>query len=44
MLEKVLYAVDFGAHQHAALPCLATLRDAGCRELILLHVTNEERA
>jgi nucleotide-binding universal stress UspA family protein len=44
ILEKVLYAVDFSAHQRLALPCLTKLKDAGCRDLILLHVKNDERA
>ena len=44
MLKKMLYAVDFSAYQRLALPCLVRLADAGCRELILLHVANDKRA
>lgn len=44
MLNKMLFAVDFSAYQRLALPCLARLGDAGCRELILLHIANDERA
>jgi nucleotide-binding universal stress UspA family protein len=44
MLNTVIYAVDFGALQPQVLPCLTRLGKAGCRELIMLHVTNEERA
>jgi nucleotide-binding universal stress UspA family protein len=44
MLERALYAVDFSAHQRSALPCLARLKQVGCDELILLLVTNEQRA
>lgn len=44
MLNKMLYAVDFSAYQRLALPCLVRLGDAGCRELILLHVADDERA
>jgi nucleotide-binding universal stress UspA family protein len=43
MLDTVLYAVDFGEYQPLALPCLIRLKDAGCSELVLLHVTNEKR-
>lgn len=44
MLDKVLYAADFGEYQPLALPCLTRLKDAGCRELVLLHVMNEQRS
>ena len=44
MLEKVIYAVDFGDLQPLAVPCLARLRDAGCGELVLLHVADERRS
>jgi nucleotide-binding universal stress UspA family protein len=44
MLDKMLYAVDFSEHQRLALPCLARLGDAGCSELLLLHITNGDRA
>ena len=44
MLNRVLFAVDFGEYQPLALPCLARLKDAGCRELVLLHITNEKRS
>lgn len=44
MLEKVLYAVDFGGFQPLAVPCLTRLRDAGCGELVLLHVADEKRS
>jgi nucleotide-binding universal stress UspA family protein len=43
VLGKAIYAVDFGIHQPLALPCLTRLREAGCHELILLHVTRGER-
>ena len=44
MLEKVIYAVDFGDLQPLAVPCLARLRDAGCSELVFLHVADEKRS
>jgi nucleotide-binding universal stress UspA family protein len=44
MLDTVLFAVDFGEYQPLALPCLKRLKNAGCRELVLLHVMNERRS
>jgi nucleotide-binding universal stress UspA family protein len=44
MLDKVLWAVNFGEYQAAAIPCLARLKDAGCRELVLVHIMNEQRS
>jgi nucleotide-binding universal stress UspA family protein len=44
MLDKVLYAVDFGEFQPLALPCLARLKEAGCHELVLAHVISEKRS
>ncbi len=44
MLEKVLYAVDFGDLQPLAVPCLARLLDAGCSELVFLHVADDRRS
>jgi len=44
MIDRVLYGVDFGEYQPLALPCLARLREAGCRELVLVHVMNERRS
>jgi hypothetical protein len=44
MPGRILYALDFGKYQPLALPCLARLKDAGAGELVLLHVTSEERS
>ena len=44
MLEKVLYAVDFGDLQPLAVPCLTRLQDAGCSEIVLLHVADDRRS
>lgn len=44
MLDKVLYAIDFGEHQLLALSCLARLKDVGCRKVLLAHVMNEKRS
>jgi nucleotide-binding universal stress UspA family protein len=38
MLSKAIYAVSFEANQPEALRSLAALKDAGCQEMVLLHV------
>lgn len=41
MFEKVLYPTDFSACAHKAIAALALLREAGCGEVVLLHVLDE---
>ncbi|MBI3950192.1 MAG: universal stress protein [Acidobacteria bacterium] len=39
MLEKVLYPVSFEEYEPEVVRCLARLKDAACRELVLAYIT-----
>ncbi len=42
LLEKILVATDFSETSYSALSCVRELRDAGCNEVILVHVLEAE--